>query len=386
MSWIQKITILSVSFLMIMANSAMSPILADLGEHFHEVDPLYIKMIMTLPALFIIPMTIFTGRLIFFISKKHLLYIGLTLYVVGGSFGAIFDNIVMLLIFRSFLGIGLGILLPLSTTLIADFFEGHERSKMMGYSTAFKNLGAIIATIISGFLVLYSWRYPFMIYLVGFVTLILVFRYLPDQAIPPKTNYKPQISKNVWILGLSHFMVIQAFYAVPASLSEYVKYLAIGTGFTSGLLISLVTIGSFIFASFFHQIKQFLKGHIVLFGLLLLSSGMLVTGFSSDLLGIAIGLVFVGLGLGVLAPNIYLQTSLDSAPLDVTLSLAIVSSFSYLGQFASPIIIKGIQQVLQINTPSSPFIIAGVIGLISMILVVINIKLKVYVPKPTNIV
>ena len=380
MNNIQKLTILSVSFLMIMASSIMSPILADLGEHFRDVDDVYIKMIMTLPALFIIPMTLVTGRLIIHFHKKHLLYIGLTLYVVGGTLGAFANTIVQLLFLRSLLGIGLGILLPLSTTLIADFFTGKERSQMMGYSTAFKNLGAIIATVISGLLVLYSWRYPFLIYLTGLITLVLVICFLPQQEIPEKTNYKPKINKNVWILGWSHFIVIQAFFAVPTNISSYVKELGIGTGFTSGLLISLVTIGSFVIASFFHPVKTFLKGHIVVFGLSLLSVGMLIAGLNSTLLMIGFGLVLVGLGLGLLAPNIYLQASIDSDPLDVTLSLAIVSSFSYLGQFASPIIITTIESILQVSTPSSPFLIAGTIGIVAIGLVLLNMKIKIYVP------
>ena len=260
MKRIQKIAILSISLLTIMSSAAISPALSYIGEYFDDASELLVKMVISIPALFIIPVTLITGRLILYFKKKHLLYAGLFLYLIGGLGGALPNSIYLLLVFRSIMGIGIGILLPLTRGIIADLFTGSDRVKMMGYSTAVNNLGGIVATVLAGILTIYSWRYPFLVYILAFVVLILVYFYLPDQEIPSKETKKTHINKNVWLIGISHFVMILIFYAVPSGLGYYINELGYGTGLTTGLLISLVSLGSFIFGIFFHYIKTWLKG------------------------------------------------------------------------------------------------------------------------------
>jgi MFS family permease len=380
MSRIQKIAILSLSLLVIMSSAVVSPGLSTIQDYFSSADSLLVQMVVTLPALFIVPVTLITGKLIFYVKKKKLVYIGLILYIFGGLGGALQNSIYMLLTFRVIMGIGLGILLPLSTGLIADFFNGKERSQMMGYSSAFKNFGGIIALFFGGLLSIYGWRYPFLVYIIGFVVLFLAVAYLPDQPIQEKAGYKQKITKNIWLLGISIFMVMQIFYAVPTSLSLFVVDKGIGTGFHTGILIAFVTLGSLMFGIFFHQIKTFLKGYTVTIGLLFVSFGMLGIGYSNNLYTLGLFLLIIGFGFGILSPSIYLQATLDCNPKDVTLSLAIISSFSFLGQFASPIIIVFIQNITNYTTMSSPFIISFFIGVFSVITILVNKRVKIYVP------
>ncbi|WP_411911103.1 MFS transporter [Clostridium estertheticum] len=75
---------------------------------------------------------------------------------------------------RVVLDMGVGLIFPLSTALIADFFSGDERISMMGFSQASSNLGGIITTILSGVLAKLSWRYAFYVYLIGVLVLLLI--------------------------------------------------------------------------------------------------------------------------------------------------------------------------------------------------------------------
>lgn len=217
-----KLAILSISLLTIMASAAISPALSTIQDYFSDVDELYIKMIITLPAIFIIPITLLTGKLVFIFKKKTLLITGAILYVIGGVSGAFANSIWILLVFRSIMGIGVGLLLPLSRGLIADFFHGEERSEMMGYATSFNNLGGIISLVIAGFLSVYSWRYPFFIYLLGLFVIYMIIFHMPSQEIKEKPSTKVEVSKNVWLLGFGMFYMMQMFYVIPAALSIYI--------------------------------------------------------------------------------------------------------------------------------------------------------------------
>jgi len=377
---LQKISILSISLLIIMSSAAVSPALPYIGEYFSDSSELMIKMVISLPAIFIIPVALITGRLIFYIKKKHLLYIGLVLYLIGGLGGALQNSIYLLLAFRALMGIGIGVLIPLTRGIIADFFTGNERAKMMGYSSAFNNLGGMIATVIAGVLTVYGWRYPFLVYILAFVVLILIIIYLPNQDIPPKKTHKIHINKHVWTLGLIHYMMILTFYAIPSELGYFITTNNFGSGVTIGLLISIVTLGSFFFGIIFHKIRLLLKGGTILFGLTLLTVGMLGIGLSSNLFEVSIALLLVGFGMGIVPPVIYLQTSLVSSKFDVTLSLAIVSIFSFLGQFSSPIINQVLQNIFEYHSVESTFIISTFIGLITIAVIAISKIIKTKIP------
>lgn len=378
MSKMQKIAILSISLLIIMSSAAVSPALTFIGDYFNESSELMIKMVIALPAIFIIPFTLITGRLVFYVKKKHLLYAGLTLYIIGGLGGALQNNIYMLLACRALMGIGIGVLIPLTRGIIADFFTGDERVKMMGYSSAFNNLGGIIATVLAGVLTVYGWRYPFLVYILAVVVLLLVLFYLPEQDIPPKATHKIHINKEVWKLGITHYMMIITFYAVPSGLGYFVSSNDLGSGFATGLLISIVTLCSFFLGLVFHPIRTFLKDKTILFGMFVLTLGMLGIGLSNTLLEVSLSLVFVGFGLGIMPPMIYLQTSLVSSKNDVTLSLAIVSIFSFLGQFSSPIINNLIQRIFNYHSAGSPFVISAYIGVFTMVIISTRIIIKKY--------
>ena len=372
----QKIAILSISLLIIMSSAAISPALPYIGEYFSNSSELMIKMVIALPAIFIIPVTLLTGRLIFRVKKKHLIYIGLSLYIIGGLGGALQNSIYLLLVFRALMGIGIGILIPLTRGLIADFFTGNERAKMMGYSSAINNLGGIIATVLAGFLTVYGWRYPFLVYILAFIVLILIIFYLPDQDIPPKETHKIHINKNVWILGFTHYMMILTFYAVPAGLGYFILTNNYGGGLATGILISVASLFSFFLGFIFHRLRSFLKGGTILFGMILLTLGMLGIGLSSNLFQVVIGLVFVGVGMGIIPPMIYLQTSIVSSKNDVVLSLAIVSIFSFLGQFSSPIVNSIFQTIFNYHSVGSTFIISTIIGSITILVIIINKIIK----------
>jgi hypothetical protein len=66
-----------------MAGAAASPVLADISRHFPEAEPCFVRMIITLPALIIIPFSFLTGTIAKRYRKRTLALIGLTGYLTG---------------------------------------------------------------------------------------------------------------------------------------------------------------------------------------------------------------------------------------------------------------------------------------------------------------
>ena len=61
-----------------------------------------------------------------------------------------------LIIISCFLGVGAGLIIPLSTGLIADAFSGEYRAKQLGLSSSITNLTLVFATFIAGWLANYN--------------------------------------------------------------------------------------------------------------------------------------------------------------------------------------------------------------------------------------
>lgn len=168
-----KPTIISIAMATVMAGAAISPALGLIAQHFSEADPVLIKLILTAPSLTVIPFSFISSYLTRKIPKRSIVLIGITIYVLAGAGAQFADNIWLLLILRFVLGAGIGLVMPLSFTLISDHFHGEERARMMGYNTAFSNIGGIVTMLVAGFLASFSWRMPFNVYLLGVVILSL---------------------------------------------------------------------------------------------------------------------------------------------------------------------------------------------------------------------
>ena len=177
------VSILSLSLLTVMAGAAVAPALGVIQAHFSSSNQLFIQMIISVPALFIVITNFIFPRLCRVFGAKTLVMIGLLLYTVGGCAAGLFDNIFVVLIMRAFVGIGVGIIMPLSTGLLSYYYSPEEQAGLMGYSSAMNQMGGVVATLLSGLLANISWRVSFLVYLMGLISIVLCLIYLPNDKI-----------------------------------------------------------------------------------------------------------------------------------------------------------------------------------------------------------
>ncbi len=219
-----KTAVLSLSLLTIMAAAAVSPALAKISQAFPEVSKTVIKLTLTLPALLIIPFSLFSGWLVSKWTPRKVLITGLIIFCIGGIGGGLTTTIKQLLFFRGLLGVGVGLIMPLSTSLIADLFEGEQRTKMMGLSGSVSHLGGVLFLVVSGWLACISWRYAFAVYSLAVVSLALVLRWLPDWEKKQKSSQNAfRLPGSVWLCALLGALMMIAFYAVPTNMALFIE-------------------------------------------------------------------------------------------------------------------------------------------------------------------
>lgn len=342
-----KPTIISISMATVMAGAAISPALGVIAESFPQASPTMIKMILTAPAIMIIPFTFFTSYLTTKLPKRTIVIMGLVIYLIGGVGPQFMPSIEALILFRLVLGAGVGLLMPLSESLIYDYYRGEERTQMMGYNTAFSNFGGIITMLLAGWLATFGWRQPFNVYFLGLLIFVLVFFFLPKGEIrkPPQSELKLKIPPAVYGYSLAMGVLMLAYYSVSTNMALYLGENNLGGPGITGIVVSLLTVGGMITSLYLLQIKLTLKKLIIPVMLFAMGIAFLFLSLTKRIPIIMLSVGLIGLAQGALFPIITMK-ALDSVKLHQTdKAIAVATSFIFTGQFLSPLILDGIGKV-----------------------------------------
>jgi len=369
--------LLSVALLTVMAGAAVSPAVATIAEAFSGTSPELIKLVVTLPPLMVIPFALLAGKLTDAFGKKKVLLTGLFLYLIGGVGGGFAATIDVLLLSRALLGLSVGLIMPISTALVSDFFEGDEATRMMGWISASNHLGGMAAQIISGALATLCWRYAFGAYGLACVAIAMVLFFLPEPTEKEKTtpNAKPRLPATVYLCGGAIFLLMLVFYTVPVNISLFIAQENMGTAASSGLACALITGAGFVMGLCFQKVLATLNIFSVVAGIAIMGCGLGMLSVADEITHVCFGVALVGLGEGYLLPLIFHCVRKSVGVAQSVSAMALVSSMMYMGQFASPILIDKIGGHWLPEAPESPFIVACGLSTAAAILVFIRISL-----------
>lgn len=347
-----KLTLLSISFLTMMASAAVAPIIGKISEEYPNADFMLIKMIVSVPGIAIIVFSLITGKLVRNLRKRDILITGLILYTIGGSGAAFSTSLEMLIGFRLIIGIGVGIIMPLATGLITDFYMGQEQAKMLGYSQAASFSGVIIMTYLVGVIANYGWRYSFGVYLLGLVVLLLVIFQLPEPK--KKENEKADgetasLPKIVYVIAILITMNLIAFYSVLTNIALFFRENNILAIDKVGLAISALSFGSFIMGLFAAVIFKLFKNYGITLALLLSGIGYMALTDSHSFISVIIADWAIGMGSGFVTTVAYIKAA-KIAQARTTFAMAVISSGLFLGQFLSPIVFNLVGAIFNDNS------------------------------------
>ena len=121
---ITLIGIWSISALNALPGLAVSPILGKLSAIFPHSTELDIQMLSSLPSLLIIPFILLAGKLTERVNFIRLLQAGLAIFALSGVLYLLSGQMWQLIAVSALLGVGSGLIVPLSTGLISKYFVG----------------------------------------------------------------------------------------------------------------------------------------------------------------------------------------------------------------------------------------------------------------------
>ena len=365
------IGIWSVSALTSLPGLAVSPILGELSTIFPHATELDIQMLTSLPSLLIIPFVLLAGKLAEKRDFIRLLRVGLWLFAASGVLYLFSSRMWQLMAVSALLGIGAGLIIPLSTGLISRYFTGEYRVRQFGYSSAITNMTLVVATAVTGYLAEVHWRLPFAVYLLPLISLVLSAYLKKDAAsvtikqaaaIIPPIQSTPVISGKYGI-HIRHLVQLMLFYglvtyvvlAVTFNLPFLMEAHHFSSG-NSGLMISLFFLAIMAPGFMLDSLVKLLGNKTKLYSLLAIAIGLLLIWISPTEWLIVPGCILVGLGYGIIQPLIYDKTVDTAIPQKTTLALAFVMVMNYLAILLSPFITDFFQWIFHTGSQEFPFI------------------------------
>ena len=377
-------TILSISLLTVMAGAAMAPALGVIREHFSTYDSLTVQLIVSLPALFIVGTNLAFGWLCRLMKTRTLAVAGLCLYVLAGAGAFLVDDIVLLLVLRALLGVSVGMVMPLSTGLLAYYYPPQQQARLMGLSAAMNQMGGVVATLLSGLLATVAWNYAFLVYLLALPALVLVVLFLPnvqlntDRSTDTSPDYyesetgttkarkrpghpvRSMLRFAPSVIGMLLVMVL--FFIYP---TNFAIVSATGGGIDSGT-ITFIMVGldvvAFVIGLLFGRLMKRMPRHIKYVAPLGFLAGYAVLACGTGMAFLVAGSALIGVANGVGVPYLNTIASIKGGRDAATTVMPLISAALYLGQFVSPLIVNPLSRLLPL--PTAPYAVGAAIALL----------------------
>ncbi|MFY0572430.1 MFS transporter [Archangium lansingense] len=365
---LRLLTLLLVSMMTIMASAAISPSLPRLRMAFEWVPgiDLWVRLVVSLPALFTAMGAPLAGVLIDRFGRKRLLVASVALYGVAGSLPGVLTSLPLILVCRSLLGLAVGGLMTTAAALIADYYAGPERGVVLGRQAAFMGVGGFVFMLGGGLLADIHWRAPFAVYLYAFLILPLILFFLPEPevkrgaaaggagrvALPWSTLWQ------VYALAMTGMMI---FYLIPVQLPFLLRRLGVQSSALAGLAVGVSTVVGSVVSLRYARVRQMLGYRsimAVLFACMAL--GYVLVGMSQSYAAVVGGLAVSGLGQGLLTPNMANWAGEVAPEAARGRVMGLLTTSLFLGQFVSPLLAQPLIGAVGL---SGAFLAAG--GLLS---------------------
>jgi MFS family permease len=300
------------------------------------------KLMLTIPSIIIALFSPIAGIISDRFGRLKPLFVGIVLFVVGGSSGFYLHDFYIILLGRAILGIGVALIMTASTALIGDYFSQEKRHQFMAKQGMVVALGGILFISSGGLLAQLHWSYPFAIYLIpiAFIPYLLYTLYEPKI----HTEHKDSaVEAKLLPVYITAFFIMVLFYMMPTQFPYLIINRLHGEPKTIGFIIATAMVFNAIAAKQYAKIKaklDYIQIYAITFALF--ASGLYFIAFAKSVTILFVTTIPIGIGFGLLLINTNAWFLSLVPPHKRGKASGILTSSLFLGQFSSPIIFEPI--------------------------------------------
>ena len=355
--------ILASATLTVMAGSIISPVLNLMTEGL-GVGAGSARIIITTHGIMIAICSPAVGLLIDRIGVRRPYILGLILYGLAGGSGLIISDYWLLIVSRILLGVSVAAVFTSITVIILNLYRGDERNKVMGWRGSSNSVGGVVYPLLGGFLGTFSWHLPFAAYLIGLPLAVLALLMIPAspkdtirQTGSPASKQESVFSivRDNPVLFIPYGLIFLGnilLYAFIVFLPKLVEQFGITNPFYVGTFISALGLVGGATSLMYGKIRARLAYRAIVFiALALWAVGFTVLSQASAIWMIFLSIALFGIGMGMVMPTVLVWVGELSPASFRGRMTSYITTFSYTGQFLSPIILSPIASSLGLHAP-----------------------------------
>lgn len=139
--------------------------------------------------------------------------------------------------------------------------------------------------------------------------------------------------------------IMLAYYAIATNMALYLEQNNLGSAGITGTVVAFTTVGGMTTSLLLVHLEAALKRFIIPVMLLGMGLAFLTLTITNSLVLVIISVCFIGFGQGSLFPVIVIKALDKVTPTQADRAVAMTSSFTFLGQFLSPVVLDAVGKV-----------------------------------------
>lgn len=308
------VAILLSSMLILMGGAAVAPALNEIKLAFPGQD-FMTSLIITLPSLAVAIVGYAVGLAADRFGKVKVLFLALAIFIVAGVASYWLPTLESILVARFILGIGIAGITSTVTALIAEYYGGIQRVKVLSYQSAAMGIGVLILEFTGGTLAEISWRTPFLVYLIGIPILIMAILSMREPRmsehdkdeiadIVAHEKFRKADYKIVALCYVSIFFCMNLVFLLPTSIPIVLSGLGVSSSIV-GLFLGFHGVANAVFSILYRRITARIPPFRILgLGFLCMGVGFAVLILWPSVPLAIFTLIITGVGVGMIVPSL----------------------------------------------------------------------------------
>lgn len=337
---LMKVSLLSTCLIWASIN-AITANIPEMAKSFSDVDLYMVELIATVPSLFQMLSVLLSAPIAKRFGLKNTCSLGLLLCGVFGVLPIFVQDFYVVFASRCVFGVGCGLIVSNALSLIIEFFEGPERSSVIGLQGSVGGLGSAVTALVAGRLLAFGWNWSFVVYALAFFVLALFNFGVPAGGAAKETQETTAAAGRGGSVG---YLVLQAAFMFCSILtltlfvvkaSTYIVDAGLGDAQQGSLAITLVSVGSLVAGALYGKIRSALSDFALVVFMAIGAAGFAVAALFSSFAAVMVASFLIGYSMMALVPHLQENVSVRCADLGQVGTNTILVAQA-LGAFGAP--------------------------------------------------
>lgn len=334
---------------------------------FSEHDSSIVNMIYLIPNLITIPFIFIGGKLCTWFSKKMLLITGFLVFSLAGAATLMAENIYYVLVMRSLVGVGMGMLYPLARALAVQYFDGTERASSLGLMQAVSCILGVLTALLAGKIATVDYHYSMFLYLSGILIAGFAMFALPKDQPEKEIYQRPSGNQRLPGFGSAYYVFLASVFVMSVllvinqlKLAHFITSEKIGSPIHVGITNSLVFLSGFFGGLMYGKIYSLINRFSAVVVCSFFCIGFLMMYSAHSLASVYIANILMGIGVGVVQPYFVARIS-DIVPKErATMAIAYLGVVYSTAYFLASYMVPFLEGITGSTTIRTAYLLWGI--------------------------